>query len=381
MRNPSRLRGWWHRHKAWTILGLLVVVLGVITVAQYPSNPDASPLSARNPAPNGAMAVVEVLRQQGVMVTESGSYATTMTLLSTKPNATVLLYDQNAYLDSEQLRRLSGSAARVVVVSPGLRTLTGLSSEIRHAGVVPGNTSTLDAGCGQADALAAGRISGKNGFLYTGGAQICFRPGRNDGGMYAASADGRLVVLGSTALLSNDLLQQEGNAALAFRTLGPAPDLVWYLPGLGDVPSTGKPPTLDELAPPWLGFLGPWLLVVALLAVLWRGRRLGPLVFEPLPVVVKAAETAEGRARLYQDSHAIGRAANNLRAGTLGRLAKHFRLGPEAGVDAVIVAAALKLNRPVQELAWLLERQPQTDSELVRWAQSVEKLEQEATAR
>jgi hypothetical protein len=124
-----------------------------------------------------------------------------------------------------------------------------------------------------------------------------------------------------------------------------------------------------------------WLAVVALLAVLWRGRRLGPLVFEPLPVVVKAVETAEGRARLYQDSRAVGQAADNLRAGTLTRLAKHFRLGPEARAEAVLDAVSRKVNQPAQELRMLLlDHRPRTESELVHWAQSIETLEQEATA-
>ncbi|MHC6221585.1 DUF4350 domain-containing protein [Arthrobacter sp. MMS24-S77] len=380
VRWTARLLGWSRRHMAWIIIGAIVVVLGILTVAQHPANTDKATLSARNPAPDGAMAAAEILRQHGVTVTESDSFASTTSFLAGKPEATVLLYDRNGYLDSAQLHALVKAAGRVVVVSPGPRTLTGLGSGIRHAGVVPSGTATLEAGCGQADPLAAGRVSGKNGFLYKGADATCYSPGSGDGGMYAASADGRLVVLGSTALLSNDLLQEEGNAALAFRTLGPAPDLVWYLPGLGDVPTAGRPPTLNELAPPWVGFLGLWLMVVALVAVLWRGRRLGPLVFEPLPVVVKAAETAEGRARLYQDSRAVGRAADNLRAGALTRLARHFRLGPEEGAAAVIDAVARKVDRPAQELRMLLDHQPGTDSELVRWAQSIEKLEQEATA-
>ncbi|WP_404496219.1 DUF4350 domain-containing protein [Arthrobacter sp. GAS37] len=380
-RTAAQLRGWLRRHMAWIIIGAIVAVLGSVTVAQSPANSDTAPLSARNPAPDGAMAAAEILRQHGVMVTESDSLATTTSLLAGKPRATVLLYDRNGYLDSAQLHSLLQSAARVVVVAPGLRTLTGLSREIHNAGVVPDGTSTLEAGCGQADPLAAGRVSGKGAFLYTGADVTCYRPSSNDGGMYAASADGRLVVLGSTALLSNDLLQVEGNAALSLRTLGPTPDLVWYLPGLGDVPNDGSPPTLNELAPPWVGFLGLWLAVLALLAVLWRGRRLGPLVFEPLPVVVKAVETAEGRARLYQDSRAVGQAADNLRAGTLTRLAKHFRLGPEASADAVLDAVSRNINRPAQELRMLLlDHRPRTESELVQWAQSIEKLEQEATA-
>lgn len=380
LRGPAQLRGWLRRHMAWIIIGAIVAVLGSVTVAQSPANTETAPLSARNPAPDGAMAAAEILRRHGVTVTESDSLATTTSLLAGKPRATVLLYDRNGYLDSAQLHRLLQLAARVVVVAPGFRTLTGLGREIHNAGVVPNGTSTLEAGCGQADPLAAGRVSGKGALLYTGADVTCYRPGSNDGGMYAASADGRLVVLGSTALLSNDLLQVEGNAALALRTLGPTPDLVWYLPGLGDVPKDDGPPTLNELAPPWVGFLGLWLAVLAVLAVLSRGRRLGPLVFEPLPVVVKAVETAEGRARLYQDSRAVSQAADNLRAGTLTRLARHFRLGPGSGANAVIDAVSRKINRPAQELRMLLDHRPRTESELVQWAQSIEKLEQEATA-
>ncbi|GAA4029677.1 DUF4350 domain-containing protein [Arthrobacter methylotrophus] len=377
----TTVRDWSRSHLAWIIIGAIIAVLGIVTVAQSPANTDKAPLSARNPGPDGAMAAAEILRRHGVIVTESDSFVTTTSLLARKPQATVLLYDRNGYLDSAQLHKLLDSAARVVVVAPGFQTLTGLGGEIRHAGVVPNGTSTLDAGCGQADPLAAGPVSGRDGFLYTGAGAVCYRPDGSDGGMYATSVDGRLVVLGSTALLSNDLLQEQGNAALALRTLGPTADLLWYLPGLGDVPRNDKPATLDELAPPWLGFLGMWLAVVAVLAILWRGRRLGPLVFEPLPVAVKAAETAEGRARLYQDSRAVGRAADNLRAGTLTRLARHFRLGPEAGAEAVLDAVGRKINRPAPELRMLLlDHRPHTESELVRWAQSIEKLEQEATA-
>ena len=67
---------------------------------------------------------------------------------------------------------------------------------------------------------------------------------------------------------------------------------------------------------------------VAVLAMLWRGRRLGPLAAEPLPVVVRSAETAEGRARLYQDGRSLDRAAATLRAAALTRLSARLRLGP-----------------------------------------------------
>jgi hypothetical protein len=245
--------------------------------------------------------------------------------------------------------------------------------------VVPQGHEVTEPECSLEDPSAAGNISAGNGQLYAGSGQICYRIG--DGGLYAVSDDGRVVVLGSTALLGNDRLDERGNAALVLRSLGDSPELVWYLPGLGDVPQDKKPATLSELAPTWVAFFGPWLLVVALFAVLWRGRRLGPLVFEPLPVVVKAAETAEGRARLYQDSRAVERAAANLRAGTLVRLSRVFRLGPDAGIGSLVEAVSRKTGRPPAQVWDILDHRPDSQSGLVRWAQTLEQLEQEASAR
>ena len=60
-----------------------------------------------------------------------------------------------------------------------------------------------------------------------------------------------------------------------------------------------------------------WLAVLGGLLVLWRARRLGPVVTEPLPVVVRSAEVVEGHGRLYSRAGARDRAAAALRAGTM----------------------------------------------------------------
>lgn len=373
----SRLR----RHMVWIVIGSIVALtLGYLVMSRLSSGPDERPLSPRNAAPGGAMAAAEILRAQGVDITEPGSFEQALAMLEAKDGAaTLLLYDRDGYLGEEQLQELRAAASRIVVVSPGRRTLRGLDGGLRNAGVVPQGHEVLEPECGLEDPLAAGNISAGNGQLYSGRGEICYRIG--DGGLYAVSSDGRVVVLGSAALLSNDLLDERGNAALALRSMGDSPELLWYLPGLGDVPQDRNPATLDELAPPWVAFFGPWLLVIALFAVLWRGRRLGPLVFEPLPVVVKAAETAEGRARLYQDSRAVERAAANLRAGTLVRLSRVFGLGPDAGVDALVEAISRKTSRAPAQVREVLDHRPDSQPGLVRWAQTLEQLEQEASAR
>jgi hypothetical protein len=330
MSRPPSLRRWLRRHRTWSVLGVVFVAALVLTaVLQLQPRGDRTALSIRNPAPDGAQAAAEILRRHGVDVEQQGSLAAARQALEAAKRAgagtTVLLYDRNGYLGRDQLQYLGAAADRLVVITPRLNTLQGVGGGIQQAGVVPDSTEVLAAGCVLPDAAAAGTVSARNGYLYDAEV-VCYAPPGGLGGLYAGSEDGRTVVLGSTGILSNAALAEQGNAALVLRSLGAEQRLIWYLPGIADVPAATEPVTLDQLAAPWAHVLGPWLAFVAILAIFWRGRRLGPLVFEPLPVVVKAVETAEGRARLYHDARAVDHAAEVLRAGSLVRLATTLRL-------------------------------------------------------
>lgn len=367
------------RHRA-ALAAVVAAALALVLWTQLAPKGDAIPMSVTNAGPDGARAVTQILGRHGVDVHPAGDFEAAIAKLEESSSPTLLLYDRNGFLDEPRLMALAAAAERVVVVSPRLPTLAAVSGSIRQAGVVPDTSPVLEPGCGLPDATAAGPITGESGFLYDGGTS-CYRPAGTAAGLLAVSEDGRLTVLGSTAVLSNGRLDDLGNAALAIRTLGASPDLVWYLPTLADLEPGGSPATLDDLAPGWARFLGPWLVLVAVAAIAWRGRRLGPLVFEPLPVVVKAVETAEGRARLYHDSRAVDQARDNLRAGTLVRLSRHFRLGPGATSDQVIEAAAQFLGEPAREVRELVNEQPLTEARLVAWSRELETLEKEVKSR
>lgn len=381
----SRTTALLRRHRTWAILGVVFIAGLVLTaVLQLQPRGDRTTLSTRNPASDGARAAAEILGRHGVAVEQQDSLEATIRALDAARRAgegtTVLLYDSSGYLRREQLQYLGGATDRLVVVTPRLNTLQGLAGGILQAGVVQDNTEVLAPGCVIPDPAAAGTVTARNGYLYDGEV-VCYAPHDGGGGLYAGSEDGRTVVLGSTEILSNGALAEQGNAALVLRTLGAEQRLVWYLPGIADVPAAKQPVTLDELAAPWTHVLGPWLAFVAVLAMFWRGRRLGPLVFEPLPVVVKAVETAEGRARLYHDARAVDRATEVLRAGTLVRLARILRLGPDAGAPAIIDAAGRHLGRTPEEIGRVLNATPRAEAELVRWAQQLDRLEKEVHPR
>ena len=111
-------------------------------------------------------------------------------------------------------------------------------------------------------------------------------------------AAGRTVtLLGSGVPLTNAALAQRGNAALALNLLRGSPRLVWLVPSPPAVTAAGQKSLFQEIPGPAY-LVTVQLFVAAGLAALWRTRRLGPLVAEPLPVVVRASETVEGHGRL-----------------------------------------------------------------------------------
>jgi hypothetical protein len=119
-----------------------------------------------------------------------------------------------------------------------------------------------------------------------------------------------------------------------------------------------------------------WAGVVGVLLVLWRARRLGGVVTEPLPVVVRSAELVQGHGRLYARARARDRAAQALRVATTGRLAHRLGLPRGAGpTDVAAVVAAAAGRAPGEVLELLAGRPPADDAGLVRLAQELDRLE------
>jgi len=110
-----------------------------------------------------------------------------------------------------------------------------------------------------------------------------------------------------------------------------------------------------------------------------RGRRLGPPVVEPLPVVVRAAEAVEGRSRLYRRAQARDRAAEALRSGALARLVPRLGIdrarGAEPPPEAIVAAVASRSGRPEAAVhAVLFGPPPSDDAGLVALADSLDSI-------
>jgi uncharacterized membrane protein YgcG len=207
---------------------------------------------------------------------------------------------------------------------------------------------------------------------------------QRSGALVVLPSEGRApetVVLGAAGAVSNGQVLDASHAALTLRTLGPTEHLLWYVPGVSDLDapdSSGNHVTDPGRGVP--GWLTPGALLLAAAVVafaLARGRRLGRLVVEPLPVVVRAVETTEARGRLYHRAADRPLAARALRAGTRTRLADRLGLPRSTPVVALVDAAARASGLPRSDVELALDGpDPTTDRDLLLLAQRLADLEE-----
>lgn len=355
------------------IVGLLL--LTAVVTALVTSGRRQGYLDPAGVNPSGARALAELLQGQGVAVREVRTVE--QAARSARPGDTVLVTEPDL-VPPDEVDWIVSSGADVVLVQPG-SVLDAFSFQIgAGSNAAP---EELAPRCDLREAVRAGSARLGGTAYQAPSAELCY-PANGEAFLVVDSLPGgaRLVVLGTADPLTNEYLDEDGNAALALGLLGRNSRLVWYRPGLEVPPAQGRP--LVELLPGWVAPVVWQLGILAVLVAWWRSRRLGRVVTEPLPVIVRAAEATEGRARLYRRGHARAHAAGILRDAAIGRLRSHLGLPRDAGPDAVAVVVAERTGRPSSHVhAVLAGPPPPDDAALVQLADRLDRIEQEVRIR
>ena len=371
---PTLAQRW--RTARWVLLALAVIV-AIATLSTLLTAPrPGGPMDPESTSPEGARALVTILREHGVNVIAAGDIAAVEA--AARPD-TLLLVAQTMYLSDDQLlRRLAALPGDRLVVSPISKTREQLAPKVRLGG---STVAFADAkpDCDLREANRAGRVQLGLGDGYEAAGEVpvtrCY-----GGALVRYTDNGREVtVVGSGDFLTNSGLLKEGNAALAMNLAGSHPRLIWYAPQHSESGAeSGGSPGLFELMPEPVKWVILQLILAVAAVALWQGRRIGPLVAEQLPVVVRASETVEGRGRLYRSQRARDRAADALRTAALQRMTPRLGLGQDADPQAVTASVAERCGSSPQVVAHILfGPPPASDPELVNLAHELDDIERQ----
>lgn len=352
------------------LIGL--AVLAVLIAVSLLTRDDADvedPFDPRNPTVSGDQAVARVLDQHGVdVVIARGQAALLAEQVDPETAVVVTNPDQLGESTLDQLREHARQGGALVVV--GDAEVLEVLFDIKAGESASGPTSA-DCEVDLVDDLVVRRYG---------------EAGLDTDGCFGASGSAALVrrddvwLLTTRQALTNAHVLDSDNGALALRLLGQGDRLVWYVADAADTPASDGV-RLSALLPP---FLVPalWLGVAAVLAlVLWRGRRLGPLVTEPLPVVVRAAESTRSRGQIYHRTRDRQHAATVLVDASRRRLAEALRLPRGATSESLVMAVAARTGRDPRAVHELLTVPlVGKDSALVELGRRLTQLENEVRA-
>jgi hypothetical protein len=386
----SRIRGL----APWVVI-LLLGALALVALGAG-TGPQERLLDPRSPAPVGGRALAEVLREAGVEVSVIGSIAEAPRLV---PAGTTVVVTADDRISTEALGELAERAAaadRLVVLLTRPQPVGALDPALSGY-VVPQVPSAPAAGCPIPVVRAGDVVAGGTVMMLPeptettesaeptqpgGASRVTCLPAQGvpDGGalltLLPAGADRpETLLVGFAAGLANQAITSEDNAAVALRMLGGSPRLTWLIPSGADQPTDATGDAVSAW-PPWTT---PVALVLALGTVLLaavRGRRLGRVVPEPLPVVVRAAETTESRGHLYRRSKDLARTATVLRDGTRTRLRHRLGVARTDPLDVLVLAVAAATGEPRDRVELLLgDTAPGSDADLVALASDLALLE------
>ncbi|HEY5247990.1 MAG TPA: DUF4350 domain-containing protein [Dermatophilaceae bacterium] len=360
---------------------LLIVSALAVTMLTRGSQHNTDDLDPANAGYTGARGLANVLSDHGVTVSVVRSQREL--LLQSIDGATTVAITGANNLSSRTAQAAlthAASAASLILLDPDPEVTRGMGLPVSsHLARLTG----VAAGCRGTDLGEGFRIAqADRAYLPTAkaGATTCF-PDKNDGGAAMVSLPpgaGRppVILLGDESLIANGTILEADNAAIALRLFGHTNRLVWYVPSVADIAAADG--TSRSVAPPWFQ---PGLALGASavgLLCLWRGRRLGRLVTEPLPVIVRAVETTESRGRMYRKSRDRTRALAVLQQATRRRLASYLGLSVSSAVSNVAAASAAVSGRTYQDVLRLLDSPAAPDdSSLLELANALSVLEKE----
>ncbi len=378
----------WVRFR-WLGGAVLLAALTVVIAILVPPRSDVEPNSIHNPQPDGARALAQVLQDHGVTVVQTRTLEETAIALGA--GDTLVIAAERYYLDAEQSASIARHPGTIMWLGPDSEHLYQVDSALTR-GAGGGNTSRRPQcqapAAVQATTTSSARLRDIELLEPRSDVTVCFPGGTIDSGAYVVVERGEhdIHLISDASIVTNARIAELGNAALAINAAGQSPRVVWYIGSLLDDSILSKPDDrrasdyIAPVAPEWVSAAGVMMLLVAVIAVLWRGRRMGKLVSEPLPVIVRASEATKGRARLYRRAQSRGHASSAMRAGAASRMARRLGMTSTASPQALVTAIAGATGRGSADIEAVLYGPPPVDNaSMIHLVEKLDTIEKEVS--
>jgi Domain of unknown function (DUF4350) len=356
----------------WVLLALLVIV-AVAAIGTYLTAPrEGGRMDADSTGPDGTHALVALLRDRGVDVVVAHDIDDVEK--AARPDSLLLVAETYFLVNDDVVRRLGDVPGDRLLVEPVTAIRDALAPGIR---VTSDNTMGGEPKCDLPQALRAGRVELGLATAYEAAGDTPLTRCYHGAVVRYRDGDRTITAIATGDFMTNSELLKEGNAALAMNLAGQRPRLIWYAPQHFEGEKSRATDIVD-LIPDNVGWMVLQLALVVVLVAWWRGRRMGPLVAENLPVVVRSSETVEGRGRLYRSQRARDRAADALRTAALQRMLPRLGLDPNADPPAVVAAVADRSRGRYEAVQHTLYGPPPaTDTDLVNLARELDDIERQ----
>lgn len=358
------------RAAPYVVVAVLMIVLAVVTVGPA----DGLALDPASTAPDGTAALVAVLEALGSDVALADAPQDL-----TAGGTVLVLRDPADPSWTAAVDEVLAGGGRVVVTDPA----SPLGPDAAERFVAP----AAEPQCGLAALTTVGRVTGLGftGYEVPDGAVGCF-PIDDDLAWLVVQTrgGGTLVAAAGAGFLTNAALDDADNALLAVQLLrgGPGTQVTVVGPGVAVLAAAGDEGLVD-LLPDRVRAALLQLVFALVVVVVWRWRRLGAPVDEPLPVELASSELVVAAGELLDQAAAHGEAVDLLAAALHRDLARRVGLPPAAPPERVAGTAAGLVGVDSGTLLGLLEPhehglRPTDGDALVRYAQQVARVRDRA---
>lgn len=367
-------------------IALALIALLVLAPLAFPGDRDYEAGDPDSPDTDGMKAVAKVLEQMGV---NTSTKSAPRNLDVDSDTTLVLLHDSSdLFTITPELTEAAARAGRVVVF--------GMSDDRIEEFGVP--ASSLDVWGIDTEVVTASPIckpyvgrahrieaTEQRSFIEptpdSGDIITCFE-GSQGAFMHVWPANDEhpeFVLVEDLSIFTNSQITIYDHAALALALFGAHPNAAFYYPSLDFLPSPAEQ-GLWGLLPPWAYWAAGMLLIAAAALMVAKGRRLGPLASEPLPVVVNASEVEYARASLAREGKHVQWTLGLLQSKARRELMRALYLPSGADEDTLLSALATRVNQPIDRLrALLYQTDISTEQELAKRVKELDNLIQEVS--